>query len=438
MNTTEVQIATETKLKRIAWLSAKDKDKVFNNLMHLFNKESLKICFNELEGKKAVGPDGVNKEAYRINLDNTIEDLVSQMKGMSYRPGPVRQVLIPKEGKPGSTRALGIGNFEDKIVNKMMQKVLVSIYEPIFLSCSYGFRPGKSCHDAIRALDKHLFRNAVSVVIDVDIANFFGTIDHKQLENIIRQKIQDEKLIRYLIRMFKAGVLSDGELSISDEGVAQGSPCSPILSNIFAHYVIDEWFEHTVKNHCAGKVEMFRYCDDAVICCQREQDAKRIKKALGNRLGKFGLRLNEGKTQIVYFSRKEARKGKKQGAFNFLGFTFYMGRSRKGWPIPKAKTEGKRFRAKLKKVNDWARKIRNQYRLRDIWKKFCVKLEGHIRYYGISSNIHRIYSFRYHCIHILFKWLNRRSQRKSFDWEKFKMFLEKFPPPKARVTVSLY
>ena len=190
------------------------------------------------------------------------------MKRMAYIPGPVRQVLIPKEGKPGATRPLGISNFEDKIIQRMMHKVLESIYEPLFHENSYGFRPGRSCHDAIEALHAHLSTHEVETVIDVDLSNYFGSISHQKVIEIIGKKISDPRLIRYLMRMFKSGVLAEGELTISDEGVPQGSVCSPIIANIFAHEVIDEWMEKTVKAHCAGEVKMIRYADDIVICCQ--------------------------------------------------------------------------------------------------------------------------------------------------------------------------
>lgn len=265
MGSTETCSMTDTKLKRIAWLSASDPHKRFDCLMHHFTVESLAACFHELDGKKAVGMDGVTKQAYGENLEENLRDLVERMKRMAYRPQPVREVRIPKEGKPGATRPLAISVLEDKIVQKMMQKVLESVYEPLFLDCSFGFRPGRSCHDAIRAVYTHLDRHDVETVMDVDLANFFGTIDHHRLLALLAEKIGDQRLLRYFARMFKAGVLTDGELCISEEGVPQGSICSPVLANVFAHEVIDTWVEETVKAHCAGRVALYRYADGTPV-----------------------------------------------------------------------------------------------------------------------------------------------------------------------------
>ena len=431
-------INTNTKLQRLAWLSAQEPEKVFDQLVHLVNEGSLAACFHELDGRKAVGIDGIDKAHYGENLADNLKDLVARMKRMAYKPAPVRQVLIPKEGKPGATRPLGIGNFEDKLVQKMMQKILESIYEPRFLDCSFGFRPGRGCHDAIRSLSQHLYRCDVQTVLDVDLANFFGTIDHSLLIDMLKEKVNDQRLIRYLIRMFKAGVLADGDLTVSKEGVPQGSTCSPVLANVFAHYVIDEWFNSVVKAHCAGRVEMFRYCDDVVICCQFEHDARRVNKALKSRLEKFNLQLNVEKTKLVSFSKWAYYSDNKPGVFDFLGFTFYWGRSRKGRIIPKVKTSGKRFRSKLKNVNEWGRKVRNKYPQATIWKIFRQKLEGHIRYYGVSHNIKAVINFRDKARRILFKHLNRRSQRKSCNWEKFERYENLFPLPKARICHALF
>ena len=218
MGTTETYTTTDTQLKRIAWLSARDPLKQFNCLMHHFNEESLAACFHALDGRKAVGMDGISKVQYGEHLDENLRDLVGCMKRMDYRPGPVRQVLIPKEDNPNAKRLLGISNFEDKLVQGVVHRVLESIYEPLFLDCSYGFRPGRSCHDAIKALHQHLYRYEVETVIDIDLAKFFDTIDKGLLLKILREKVKDPRFLRYLGRMFKAGVLSEGELTVSEEG----------------------------------------------------------------------------------------------------------------------------------------------------------------------------------------------------------------------------
>jgi len=265
MEFSEILMMTETKLKRIATLSAANPIMRFTQLMHHFNKESLLACYHELDGQKAKGNDGIDKASYGKELETNLSDLVERLKRMAYIPGSIRQVLIPKEGKLGVTRPLGISNFEDKIIQKMMQKVLESIYDPLFYDNSYGFRPGRGCHDAIKALQNHLNNYEIETVIDVDLSNFFGSIDRKLLTDIMDKKIGDSRLIRYLIRMFKAGILSDGELTYDDEGVVQGSACSPILSNIFAHEVIDEWMEEVVKPLCKGTVKIIRYADGTPV-----------------------------------------------------------------------------------------------------------------------------------------------------------------------------
>ena len=326
MSPAETHYTADTKLQRIAWLSARDASKRFDNVMHLFSEESLAACFQALEGKKAVGADGVTKAEYGAELECNLAGLVERMKRMGYRPGPVREVQIPKAGTAGATRTLGISSVEDKVVQGMVRKVLEAVYEPVFMDSSYGFRPGRGPHDAVRALHQYLYRHEVESVIDVDIARFFDTIDRRRLLGMLSQKVTDRKFLRYVTRLMKAGVLREGELKVSTEGVVQGSACSPVLANVYAHHVLDEWFERTVKRHCKGEVELFRYADDLVICCQYARDARirthplneanstgavqppvanaRGRQALVGRLGKFGLTLNEAKTRLVPFSRR--------------------------------------------------------------------------------------------------------------------------------------
>jgi len=412
---TEPHQETATKLQRIAWLSARDPSKRFDNLMHLFNEESLAACFHELDGRKAVGVDGVTKAAYGEHLEENLRALVERMRRMGYRPGAVRQVLIPKPGKRGAQRPLGIGNLEDKLVQMQMGKVLEAIYEPTFLGCSYGFRPGRGAHDALKALHQHLYRHEVRTVIDVDA-----------------------RFLRYLARMFKAGVLAEGELRVSDEGVLQGSPCSPVLANIFAHRVIDEWFEGTVKRHCRGETALFRYADDLCICCQSERDVHRVLKALKGGLARYGLALNESKTRLVPFARPRDGRRQHRAVFELLGFTFYWGRSRRGYPVPKVKTSGRRLRAKLQALYAWWKRVHSRAPLSWLWPIFCAKLRGHLRYYGVSFNTPALYRFVYQAVRIAYKWLNRRSQRRSFTWETFRGYIERHPLPRVQVYQPLY
>jgi len=438
MKAADFQQTTRTELDRIAWLSATRPDMKFNSLMHHFNEDALLVSYESLRGNKATGLDGVTKQRYGENLESNIKDLVRRLKQMSYRPSPVRQVLIPKEGKGNATRPLGISNFEDKLFQKRMQELLESIYEPMFYECSYGFRLGRNCHDAIKSVTHYLYYNNVERVIDVDMANFFGTISHELLLDMLKTKIADTRFLRYVVRLFKAGVLADGELRMSDEGVAQGSCCSPVLANIFAHYVIDDWFQETVKGHCSSQVEMFRYADDIIICCGSSKDAERIKDALKKRLAKYELEMNEDKTKMVEFSRRAAQQGKRQGTFDFLGFTFYLGKLRGGRHSVKLMTSGKKLRSKLKRANEWMKMIRNRHPLRVIWKLVCSKLRGHIQYFGVSFNCQRVNKFLHTVKRIIFKWLNRRSQRRSFSWDKFEQYMERFPLPKAKIIHRLF
>ena len=243
---------------------------------------------------------------------------------------------------------------------------------------------------------------------------------------------------RYIIRMFKAGILTDGDLRITEEGVPQGSICSPVMANIFAHYALDRWVEDMVKPVCKGKVALFRYADDGVICCQYEEDAMRIRQTLGKRLEKFNLQLNEEKTKLVRFDKRAAARGKKQATFDFLGFTFYWGKSQSGWTIPKLKTRAKTMRTKLERVNEWAKEIRNKQPMKEIWKIFKAKLRGHVQYYGVSHNIHKVDEFLHQATRIMFKWLNRRSQRRSFNWEQFNLFRKIDPIPTAKIAHKLF
>ncbi|MEE8113647.1 MAG: group II intron reverse transcriptase/maturase [Nitrososphaerales archaeon] len=438
MEKTEFQQNTYTELERIAWLSSKNSEQEFHSLMHHFDVEGLRGCYQQLDGRKAVGIDGIDKAKYGEQLTSNLEELITRMKSMQYRPQAVREVLIPKEGKAGATRPLGISNLEDKLVQKRMQELLESIYEPIFLDCSYGFRPERSCHDAILALHKYLYSHEVEMVLDVDLENFYGTIGHKVLLRFLKRKIKDPRFLRYISRMLKAGVLTEAGLRVNEEGVAQGSCCSPVMANVVAHYVIDCWIEEVAKRHTGGEISAFRYADDLVICCRYAQDAHRVKTALGKRLARYGLKMNEEKTRMIPFSKQQRKQGRKQGAFDYLGFTFYLGRSGRGMVLPKLKTSGKRLWSKLKKLKQWMRRVRNRYKLKEIWQQCCAIVRGHIQYYGVSFNSKQLRAYVHQVERIAFKWLNRRSQRKSFSWEKFQLFMAKHPLPEVIIHHRLF
>jgi RNA-directed DNA polymerase len=258
------------------------------------------------------------------------------------------------------------------------------------------------------------------------------------MKEILSERIKDSKFMRYIDRMFKAGVLTNGDLRMSEEGVPQGSICSPVLANVYAHYALDEWIIETVRPRCEGKVEFFRYADDAIICCEQAGDAERIRKVLAKRLAKFKLRLNEEKTEMVSFSKKKAALGIAQGTFDFLGFTFYLGKSRRGHYIPKLKTVRKRLRNKLKNVKEWVKRERHKMSLPKLWDRFCAKLRGHNQYYGISHNSEQISLFFDEATAIFFKWINRRSQRNSMSWTKFKRFQETHPMPQPVIIHRLF
>jgi group II intron reverse transcriptase/maturase len=416
----------ETKLQKIGERSRKDNRSKFKWLMPLFTKDNLAQCFHELNGRKAVGIDKRTKEDYGEELSTNLDDLIDRMKRFNYRPQPVKEVLIPKDDK-GGTRPLGIANIEDKIVQQLFAKILGAIYEPTFMESSYGFRPGRNCHQAVKGVASYLYNTYNPVILDVDLTNFFGTIDHQKLIAVLSLRIEDQTFLRYIVRMLKAGILNKEGLNVSDEGTAQGSICSPILANIFAHYAIDLWIENTVKVHCPS-VALFRYCDDFVLCFTNLSEAEKVNRVLLKRLNRFSLAVNQSKTKMVCFDKRQHSLGKKQESFDFLGFTFYLGNSSKGVVIPKVKTSRKKFRMKLKNVKKWCKQERSTPgKLAIKWAKLNRKLQGHCQYYGVSHNARSVRRFIHESRRIFFKWMNRRSQKPSFTWEKFLKFEKSHP-----------
>lgn len=422
----------DTKLAQIAKRAQDDPKLKFTTVMHHFSAANLEQCYRELEGNKALGVDGISKAEYGRELDRNVDGLVERLKRFSYRPQAVRRVLIPKGD--GKMRPLGISCVEDKLVQRMAAKILEAIYEQDFLDCSYGFRPARGCHVVVRDAYQHLYRNRVKWVVDIDIQAYFDTIDHDWLMRCLQERIADQKFLRLIQRMLKAGVLTEGEFSKTDEGTPQGSIVSPVLSNIYLHYILDLWFEKVVRKQMRGKASLWRYADDSIALFEDGDDAREFIEMLQERFGKFGLRLHPTKTKIVRFDREE----KQSGTFDFLGFTFYYGKSRKGNRVVKLRTSKERLRVKLKQFKEWLKANRNCFRLPQLWETAKLKLLGHINYYGVSWNSRSLSWFCWNCTRLLFKWLNRRSQRRSFNWLGFQQRLRQFPLPQPRIRVVLF
>ncbi len=430
----------ETKLNLISEIARKDRGCKLNNLAHMLNVENLTLCFRELKQDKASGNDGVTVGEYEKNLENNITDLVERMKKQSYKPQPVRRVYIPKAN--GKLRPLGIPAIEDKIVQMGITKILEAIFEMDFLDSSYGYRPNRSCHDALRALDDIIMQRPVNHVIDADIKGFFDNVEHKRLMECLKMRIDDKNLLRLIVRFLKAGVMEAGKFISSDKGTPQGGILSPVLANIYLHYVLDVWIVRVAKQKCRGYIGIARYCDDFIICLQRKDEAEGVLEMLKERLLKVGLELSEEKTRLIEFGRyaveNTRRKGQRAKSFNFLGFTHYCDKSRAGNFKVERTTDRKKFSAKMKEMNNWLKSVRNLLKVRCWWPILCSKMRGHFQYYGVSGNYNGIKRFHFLSVRLVFKWLNRRSQKKSFNWGKFNRYLERFPLPKPKIYHKFY
>ena len=419
--------------KRDGIREASLKGEKLRNLMIHFNERNLAQCFHDLDINKAVGIDRITKEEYGRDLKFNLQNLVGRLKSLSYRPKPSRQVLIPKAN--GKLRPLAISSLEDKIIQLMFKKLLEAVYEPVFLNCSYGFRPGRSAHDAIKDLNNTVFPEFKSFIIDVDLENYFNEIPHDKLVAILGMKISDERFLRYISRLLKSGIMINGSSVPTRRGSSQGSICSPVLANIYAHYCVDSWFEQ-IKVGLRGRAHMVRFADDIRICLTNKNEVERVLKGLKARLKRFGLKLNDDKTSVVTLDRKAPRKG--QTTLKFLGFEFYIGATRKGKPVVKIKTAGKTLRRSLKELNKWIKENRNRQRMKLLWAIFCSKIRGHIQYFGVSGNAKALESYCHLAKRMFFKWMNRRSQKRSFNWEKFHLFLKVVGMPKPYIVHPLY
>ena len=292
----------DTKLKRIAEIAKSKPNEKVTSLMHLINKEMLLKCNEELKPNKASGIDGVSKIKYQESLEENIEELLNKMKTFKYKPQAVKRVNIPKPGS-NKTRPLGIPSYEDKLVQLGINKILMSIYEQDFIDCSFGFRPNRGCHDALKILDVYLSKRNVNYIVDADIKGFFDNVSHEWIMKFLEHRIADKNLLRYIGRFLKAGVMERGNFHKSYEGTPQGGIISPTLANLYLHYALDMWFEKVVNKHCKGEAYLVRYCDDFVCCFEYENEAKAFYKSLIERLAKFNLEVAQDKTSIIYFGK---------------------------------------------------------------------------------------------------------------------------------------
>lgn len=429
-----------TKLARISQLSRENPDMVFTSVGHLINQELLKECHAEMDGDKAVGIDGVTKEEYGRKLNANIDALVDRLKRKSYKPQPARRVYIPKDN--GKLRPLSIYCYEDKLVQAALKKILETVFEPMFCEEMMGFRPGRNCHQALRKLNAMIEREKTSYIVDADIKGFFNHLDHEWIVRFIESRIKDPNITRLVRRTLKAGIMEDFRFEATEEGSGQGSVCSPIIANIYMHYVLIWWFKEKVTPLLRGYGGLVVYADDFVAAFQYRDDAEKFYELLKRRMGHFGLSLEEEKSRLIEFGRfaEDDRRRRGEGkpeTFTFLGFTHYCSRSRNGKFRVKRKTSKKKFTKKCKEVH---RKIRDMrtWKLPCIIKRVNQILVGYFHYYGITDNSRSIASFRYEVIKSLFYWLNHRSQRRSYDWQEFNDMLKCYPIAPAKIYVSIY
>ena len=439
MSNTELN-KTLSKLSSISYCAKSDLAFEFVSLAHHLNAEFLKDCYLTLDRNKAVGIDRVSWLEYGKTLEENLERLVSKLKRKAFKPLPAKRVYIPKGN--GEMRPLGISTIENKIVEKGVTRILQSIYEADFYEFSYGFRPDKNAHQALKKAGDSVNFKTVNHIVEADIKGFFDNVDHVLLMEFIGIRIKDASLLFLIKRFLKAGYVDSNQLVRTEKGTPQGSILSPMLANIFLHYVLDKWFEETVRNYVSGYCEIIRYADDFICLVQFENEAFKIERALKNRFNKYKLELHPAKTRVFSFGRFENKNAvldnRRANTFDFLGFTHYCDRTRKGHFKVGRKTSAKKFRTKAKELNLWLKKIRNQVLTRDWWKILSLKLQGHYEYYGISENYLSILRFYKLAIKLARKWMNRRSQKRTMSWKKINNYLFLYPLPKPSIRNSFY
>ena len=416
---------------------AKDLNFVFLSLAHFIDEAALTRAFHRIRKDAAVGVDGITKEQYGQELESHVRDLHQRLRTMRWRHQPIRRVHIPKE--KGKSRPIGISSVEDKVVQEALREILDAVYEPLFRDCSYGFRRGRSAHDALRALNQVLYRGEGMWILELDVQSYFDSIDREMLMEMLRERVVDGSLLRLIGKCLHVGVL-DGEVYFEPgEGTAQGSVLSPVLGNVYLHHVLDVWFERDVLPRLRGKAHLIRYADDGVIAFEREDDARRVMGVITKRFERYGLKLHPEKTRVVQYERpgNGHSSGKGHETFDFLGFTHYWCRSRKGSWVPRVKTRRARRRRFITAVAEWCRRHRHD-EVREQHAALTRRVAGHFNYFGVNGNVPELRNVARACGAVWHKWLNRRSQRARLSWTRFDALLRDFPLPKAQVRVQLW
>ena len=390
----------------------RDEEPRMENLMHHVNEQTLMEEHRKQSRRKATGIDGVTKDEYNVNVEKNLKELVERMKRFSYRPMPVRRTYIPKAN--GKKRPLGIPAYEDKLVQGVMARLLNEVYEVRFLDCSYGFQKGKSCHDVVRYINQTAMTKKVNYVLEADIKGFFDNVNHEWLMRFLNFDIADRRFLRYVRRFLIAGVMEDGAYLESDRGTPQGGLISPVLANVYLHYVLDTWFEYEIKPRLHGEAYYVRYADDFLIMFQYENDARAVMSVLPKRLGRFSLEVAEDKTRILPFGRF---KGTKED-FDFLGFTFFNTTTRTGKYRVGVRTSKKKLKAKKQAAKAW---LRQQLTKPIAWtmETLAAVVRGHCNYYGVSGNFKQIQKFWKYLKYETYRMLNRRDQKGKLRYPKF-------------------
>lgn len=425
-----------TKQGRIAELAREAPDMAMS-LSHHMDLDWFMGAYHKTRKDGAVGVDGQTARDYEESLIENLQSLMSRAKSGSYRAPAVRRKHIPNDARGKETRPIGIPTFEDKVLQRAAVMALEPVYEQDFLDCSYGFRPGRSAHQAIGTLREGLMAMGGGYVIDLDIRKYFDTIDRGRIQEIVRQRVRDGVVLRLIGKWLNAGVMEENYITYPESGIPQGGVVSPILSNIYLHEVLDSWFEEVVKAHLYGKAFMVRFADDAVLVFARRDDAERVMAVLPKRFEKYGLKLHPEKTRLLSFKRpgNGGAASADPGTFNFLGFTHFWAKSRRGYWVIKRKTARDRFSRSLKRLNQWIRRVRHQP-IAEQHKVLCSKVRGHIQYYGIIGNSEATSRYVYCVRRCWKKWLGRRSYASRRTWDWFNILSKRFLLPVPRTIHS--